>query len=362
MNHTNFNSFSSPDDSMSLSSLPPLPKASERGPHVCVVIQLYLGIVDELSPTQRGIIHEHLHNCLNCAAVQGQVQYTNRLFADLPVSAPSARVDQAVMAAIAARSNGKTASSQHVQSDSLGNSSMARRTHFPNGGGTLMVALGVATLRKRWLVAATSLALVGALLFAVLATFHVMPNSATGTFLPANLSWSGYVLYHSETRHNSQGQRYRVDTYHNLSTDRIHIETMMLNILDVVVVGDKYAMLGLDMMHHIAQWGANDWKVDETPFNLAKLRSDISANRATYLDKDTFHGQDVYRVRCRDGLVLLLNMHYQPVNVLRGAVGPGTGEPVYDILQLMPASHISNSMWDMRIPAGFRMGTLPPQP
>ena len=136
----------------------------------------------------------------------------------------------------------------------------------------------------------------------------------------------------------------------------------MLNILDVVAVGDKYAMLGLDMMHHIAQWGANDWKVDETPFNLAQLRSDMSANRATYLDKDTFHGQDVYRIRCRDGLVLLLNMHYQPVNVLRGAVGPGTGEPVYDILQLMPASHISNSMWDMRVPAGFRMGTLPPKP
>lgn len=290
------------------------------------------------------------------------MQYTNRLFANLPVSAPSARVDQAIMAAIAARSNGKTASSQHVQSDSLGNSSMASRSHFQIVGAALIVALRVATLRKRWLVAATSLALVGVLLFGVLATFHVMLNSATRTFLPANLSWSGYVLYHSETRHNFQGQHYRVDTYHDLSMDRIHVETMMLNILDVVAVGDKYAMLGLDMMHHIAQWGANDWKVDETPFNLAELRSDISANRATYLDKDTFHGQDVYRVRCRDGLVLLLNMHYQPVNVLRGSVGPGTGEPIYDILQLMPASHISNSMWDMRVPAGFRMGTLPPKP
>ncbi len=362
MNHTNFNSFSSPDDSMSLSSLPPLPTASERGRHVCAIIQLYLGILDELSPTQQTIVREHLRNCLNCPAVQRQVQYTNHLFAGLPVSAPSARVDQAIMAAIAARSNGKTASSQHVQNDSPGDPSMARRTHFPKGGVTLMVALEVATLRKRWLVAATSLALVGVLLFAVLATFHVMPNSATRTFLPANLSWSDYVLYHSETRHSSQGQRYRVDTYHDLSTDRIHVETMMLNILDVVAVGDKYAMLGLDMMHHIAQWGANDWKVDETPFNLAQLRSDMSANRATYLDKDTFHGQDVYRIRCRDGLVLLLNMHYQPVNVLRGAAGPGTGEPVYDILQLMPASEISDSMWDMRVPAGFRMGTLPPKP
>ena len=102
--------------------------------------------------------------------------------------------------------------------------------------------------------------------------------------------------------------------------------------------------------------------VDETPFNLAQLRSDMSANRATYLDKDTFHGQAVYRIRCPDGLVLLLSMNYQPVNVLRGAVGPGTGEPVYDTLRLMPASDISSSMWDMRVPAGFRMGTLPPKP
>ncbi len=360
MNDTNFDSFSLPDDSRSF--LPPLPKVGERGPHVCASIQLYLGILDELSPTQQAIVHEHLHNCLNCVAVQYQIQYTNRLFAGLPISVPSARVDQAVMAAIAARSNGKTASSQHIQSDARRDSSRASRNPSPNGGATLIVALGVATLRKKWFVPVTSLALVGVLLFTVLATFHFMPNSVARTFLPANLSWSDYVLYHSETRHSSQGQGYHVDTYHDLGTDRIHVETMMLNILDVVAVGDKDAMLGLDMMHHIAQWGANDWMVDETPFNLAQLRSDISASRATYLDKDTFHGQAVYRIRCRDGLVLLLSMNYQPVNVLRGAVGPGTGEPLYDTLRLMPASDISSSMWDMRVPAGFRMGTLPSKP
>ena len=116
------------------------------------------------------------------------------------------------------------------------------------------------------------------------------------------------------------------------------------------------------MMHHVAQWGANDWSVDETAFNLAELRSDMDAHRAVYLDQDVFQGHAVYRIRTRNGLVLLLDMHYMPVNLLRGAVGPGTGEPIYNSLVLMPPTHVSSSMWDMSVPAGFHMGTLPKKP
>jgi len=142
----------------------------------------------------------------------------------------------------------------------------------------------------------------------------------------------------------------------------MHVETTMANQLDVVVVGNHNNMLGMDMLHHIAQYGAGAWSVDDSMFNLAALRSDLQAKRAVYLDKDTFRGQEVYRIRLHNGLVLLLNMHYQPVNILQGALGPGTGGPMYDTVKLMLPSQVSNTMWDMSIPHGFRMGTLPPKP
>jgi hypothetical protein len=58
----------------------------------------------------------------------------------------------------------------------------------------------------------------------------------------------------------------------------------------------------------------------------------------------------------------LLDMHYMPVNVLRGAVGPGTGRPMYETLQLLSHSQVSDSMWNMSVPPGFQMGTLPTKP
>ena len=131
------------------------------------------------------------------------------------------------------------------------------------------------------------------------------------------------MLYHSETRIDAHGLRYYVNCYHDLGSDSMHVETLMPDHLDVIAVGNHHAMLGLDMMHHVAQWGANDWSVDETAFDLAELRSDLDAHRAVYLDQDVFQGHNVYRIRARNGLVLLLDMHYMPVNVLRGAIGPG---------------------------------------
>jgi len=226
-------------------------------------------------------------------------------------------------------------------------------------------ALGKSAWGRISLVGVAALVAVLLLTFLATMTLHFPGGSSSTTqafTLPPDLSWSGYVLYQSETRIDAHGTRYSVNCYYNLSTGRMHVETVMPGSLDVVAVGDDHEMLGLDMMHHVAQWGANAWSVDETTFNLAELRSDMQTHRAVYLDKDMFHSQAVYRIRSRNGLVLLLDMHYRPVNVLRGAVGPGTGEPVYDTLMLMPPSHVSGSMWDMHVPGDFHMGTLPKKP
>src|SRR6266566_2633483 len=333
MNNTN--PFPLPDDTM-----PPLPKAGEYGPQVCSTVRLYLAILDDLSPRQVQLLREHVDNCADCATVHRLMQRTTRVFASLPESAPSPHVDQAVMSAI----------------------TRARERRRSMVGATA-VALAAGALKSRAVKTAASVALAVVLLLALFTTIHFSGSPTTQAFrLPSNLSWSGYVLYHSETRIDAHGLRYFINCYHDLGSDSMHVETVMPDHLDVIAVGNHHAMLGLDMMHHVAQWGANDWSVDETAFDLAELRSDLDAHRAIYLDQDVFQGHAVYRIRARNGLVLLLDMHYMPVNVLRGAVGPGTGEPIYDSLMLMPPSHVSSSMWSMNVPAGFHMGTLPKKP
>jgi hypothetical protein len=58
----------------------------------------------------------------------------------------------------------------------------------------------------------------------------------------------------------------------------------------------------------------------------------------------------------------LLDMDYMPVNVLQGSASADMAKPMYDSLKLMPASEMPTSMWDMSVPSGFRMGTLPAKP
>jgi hypothetical protein len=346
-----------PEDDM-----PPIPSTGEKGPQVCDTIQLYLGILDELPPGQAQLVLEHVRTCNDCAAAQRQMEQATWLLVGLPASTPSERVDHAVLDAIAARSNFRVATdAQPVAVASQGDRKgrAGDRKGRPYGGRKSRANRG----RGRIIGAIGALALAAALALALLATLHFGGGPASQAFtLPSNLSWNGYVLYHTETRIDAKGELYSVNTYHDMATGRMHVETVMPGSMDVVVVSDDHSMLGLDMMNHVAQWGADAWSVDETPFDLAQLRDDLDTQRAVYLDKDTFHDQPVYRVRTRNGLVLLLDMNYRPVNVLRGAVGPGTGEPMYNILVLMPGSHVSSSMWDMSVPEGFRMGALPDRP
>lgn len=355
------NQFSLPQDT---TTMPPLPAAGESGPQVCAVVQLYLAILDDLQPEQVQALLAHVSTCSGCAGVHGLMQQTTSLVSLLPDSSPSVRVDQAVMAAISARySKLSTVGTQTGDVEDERHPTVIGQARGREGK-----SVGVFASRKirRPVSIALSVAMIAAVLLLVLtATFHFPGGttpSAQAFSLPKNLTWNGYVLYHSETRIDAQGERFVINSYHDMATGRIHVETVMDSSMDVVAIGDVQSMLGLDMMHRVAQWGASAWGVDETMFDLAQLRSDLVTKHAVYLDTDMFRGQPVYRIRCSNGLVLLLDMRYEPVNVLRGALGPGTGDPVYDTLAFMPSSQVSTSMWNMTVPPGFRMGRLPSHP
>ena len=357
--------------------MPPLPGIGEVGPQVCATVQLYLGVMDDLTAEQVAIIQEHVRGCPDCARVQGVMQGATRVFGSLPDSMPSSRVDEAVMAAIAARRKGRVQGDAILPGTRRGEGGEDERSG-PLGRpreeeGTRATTRrevrdvprreGRGRVRLRWgAIAAAAIAAV--LVLALLAMMHVMPwfGSTPQAFaLPANLSWNGFVIYHSETRIDAHGASYRVNTYYDPGSGRQHVETVMPGSMDVVAVGDGHSVLGMDMMHHVAQHNANVWSTDESMFNLAEIRSDLKANRAVFMGKDVFRGEPVYRILCSNGLVLLLDMQYKPVNVLRG-IGSGSAEPVYDALVLMPPSHVSSQMWDMRVPPGFKMGELPGKP
>ncbi len=383
MSNTSSDHFSMPGGE----DMPPLPGVGEVGPAVCSTVQLYLGVIDDLADRQKELIGRHVRTCADCAAVQHMMQRTTNVIGSLPSSTPTSRVDEAVREAIAARGAvrgyvgptrgdyagapayvGREDSRKSGEGDAAFIIPRGRRER-PHPTSTPPPPLreiprGRRLLGLRW-GAAASVVMAAIVLLSFLAMMHFVPGVGPGPqayTLPATLSWNGYVIYHSETRIDAHGERYRVNTYYDPGTGRFHVETVMPGSMDVVAVGDGHSTLGMDMMHHVAQWEANGWSSDESMFDLPGIRSDMKMSRAAFIDKDMFRGQAVYRIRCSNGLVLLLNMQYQPVNVLRGAVGPGTGEPIYDSLVMMPSSHVPGDMWDMQIPSGFKMGELPDRP
>jgi hypothetical protein len=337
---------------MNDTNLPPIPHPNETGPQVCETIRLYLAVMNDLTPQQKELLSRHVNSCPDCAEQLQRLSRTTHLVASgLAHSTPSPHVDRAIMAALASQNGGHAATS-------------VRQAPFRRPA---VGAIPYSRPRPSWLVGplATAAVIVVALLGALVMN-GVSPVSTgpRGFSLPQNLSWSGYVLYHSETGIGNNGKPYHVYTYNNLGADMMHVETISAGSLDVVSMEDEKSgeVLGMDMIHHVAQWGADEWMVDDSAFNLAQLRHDLATNSAIYLDKDTFKGQAVYRIRLKNGLVLLLDMHYQPVNVLQGALGPGTGEPMYDSLKIMAPSEVSEDMWNMSIPPSFHMGKLPPKP
>lgn len=330
---------------INLTSLPPLPPVGESGRHACNVISLYLAVWDDLTPEQQYRVAQHVRICVHCTAEQRLMQSVSRLAQRMEASSPSARVDQAVMAAISKHS--KRANGNGVVSPLRPNA-----MHPLRRKGISLHAVGL-------------VAVAAVMLLTVVATvrFARVPSSPQQAFLlPTTVTWAGFVLYHVETRLDKNGQHYQVNCYHDLRNNHVDVETVQIGMLDVVAVSDAHETLGLDMMHHVAQWGASDWMIDDSMFNLQTLQNDLSTQQDVYLGTDQFRGQEVYRIRVKNGLVMLLDMHYMPVNVLRGAVGPGTGEPVYDTFRLLQPAQVPNYMWNMSVPAGFKMGALPARP
>jgi hypothetical protein len=322
---------------MNNTTMPPIPT---DGPQSCATVRLYLAVLSDLPAEQVRALFQHVDTCAGCAAELRLLTQATQLVTNLAELAPPPSVDRAVMAAIAARSRRCP--------PELGHPARSHRT--------------LPTHRTLWLMGQVAAAL---MLLAFLSAHHFLsgPLTTSQTFvLPASLSWSGYVLYYSETKLGANGMRYRINCYHDLGTGRMHVETITGGGLDIVAVGNEQVLLGEDLVHHIAQWGVNAWSVDDSLFNLAQLRSDLEAKRAVYLGTDHFDGQEVYRIGLRNGLVLLLDRHYLPVNVLRNAHGPGTGEPIYETLTFLPASQVPSTLWDTNVPPGFQMGRLPERP
>ena len=329
--------------------LPPFPRLNDHGPQNCEAVRFYLAIVDELSLEQVRILSEHVKACPECAAEFRLLQHVTRLAAALPESAPSSRVDAAVLAAL---QNRQRASRESIQLHST-KQEMETPRPFPANKRTHSPQRHVGTLA---LVAAALLFLLGAGFFL---RGLIFPTNAQAFQFPANLSWSGYVLHYTQTRTTAQGKPYQVEVYQDLGTNSMHIESSMEGTFDVVVVTDSQTMLGKDMMHHVAQMGngVENWAVDGSQFDLTTLRQDLATQRALYLGKEMFQGQEVYQVRASNGRVLLLNMQYFPVNVL-GSSGSASA-PIYQICTLLSAVQVSDSMWDMQVPPHFQMGQLP---
>ncbi len=304
-------------------SLSAMPRMGESGPQVCAAVQLYLGVLNDLPAEQGEIIREHVRTCAGCTAVERLIQSTTDIIGGLPASMPSARVDEAVREAVAARGKGRgyvaslrggdasvptvTRATQasppriHTTPAPTGLSTggflgrivtfVGADRHIRRGGrgaqwsGDACVAHGgqersdretgrratqgspprihttpAPTGRRRvglrWgAMAAAAMAAVVVLSFLTMMHFSGVPGLTPQVFtLPTTLSWNGYVIYHSETRIDAHGVPYRVDTYYDPGTDRVHVETMMPGSMDVVVVGDGHSLLGMDMMHHVAQW------------------------------------------------------------------------------------------------------------
>jgi hypothetical protein len=316
---------------MSDSDLPLPPSgASER--EMCTLMQRYLAVKADLTPEQRQLLDAHVQTCENCKRARLSMERVTALAGSMEGSVPSARVDQVVQAAILQATQARR---NHVQTSPL---------QLPQKHQRKKVNLFA------WLaVAAICLLVLGAWL-----ATSLWQISAQSLVLPENLSWDNYVLYYTQILNDSKGHTYQVKAYQKLADGDLHVETVMEGKFDVVAMRGDQKTLGLDMMNHVAQWDADEWLAKEAPFQLARLRQDLQSGSAVYLGKERILGQEVYRIRDSNGLVLLLNMQYLPVNVLTI-----TGKPLYDTFQVLDVRQVDASMWDMSMPKGFTMGQLP---
>ncbi len=53
---------------MKHADLPPLPIGSVYGPSACATVQLYLAVLEDVSPEQAQLVFEHIKSCAQCRA------------------------------------------------------------------------------------------------------------------------------------------------------------------------------------------------------------------------------------------------------------------------------------------------------
>jgi hypothetical protein len=332
---------------MNNTDLPPLPPTGVVSQEVCDAVSLYLAVSHDLTEEQKQRVSVHLKVCPQCVREYRLVKRSAQLVRSLEASEPSARVDVAVMAAIAARTSTHSSVDTSASLRSIpynrnvvrNNAVRNRRRRVPIG--SLVAAAAILVV-----------ALIGVLHFVI-----VPGGSASAFQVPAG-SWNG-VIYHTQTVVSSNGDQYHVATYHDMNDDMLNVETTMGTKLDVMAVSDGHQTLVMDMKHDVMQMNANAWLIDDSMFDLTQLNKDLKSHRATYLGTGQYNGQEVYRIR-DDGEILLLDMHYKPVNVLQDANGSGTGKAMYDKIQLLNTA--PTGMMDMTPPPGFKTGTLPTKP
>src|SRR5258708_18757564 len=203
---------------MNNTDLPPVPRAGESGPQVCTTIRLYLAILDDLSPEQVNQVFRHISICQACTAEYQLMNSATHLVADLPTTTPSARVDAAIM---------------------------AMTTKTARNGAQSRTLVRPVRPRRRLTRLIRPPAVPAVLLIALLTATHVIGLAPGGprTFqLPSNLSWSGYVLYHTQTMTGDDGMIYQVDSYHDLGTGRKDVETMAAGQLNVAAGAHHHTM------------------------------------------------------------------------------------------------------------------------
>jgi hypothetical protein len=319
--------------------LPPLPSHVAPSAKACAVVHLYLAVEDNLSPAQLQTVAAHVQLCPDCAHEQKIFRRASLLVATLAVAHPSERVDQAVLTAIAARRQENDVYASHHFSTTLRPRRFRQLTLLSAVAAVFALALSVSLY---WL------------------TSSGFGHSSTTLELPANLSWNSYVLYHTQTTMGSQGEYYQVTSYRYMADHQTYLQILTPGKLDVVILKNTQQSLGLDMMHHVAQWDVQNWDNDDSSlFDLDSLRHDLRTGHVIYQGKTSFKGQEVYRIRYPDGYILLLDMHYMPVNVLVEHNNTTQGKPIYNTLRWLHPSQIPSSLWNMTIPNDFTMGNLP---
>ena len=180
---------------MNSTHLPPLPKEGESGPQVCETVRLYLAVLDDLTPEQVNLLFKHVDRCPACSEAFRLMNDATRRVRDLGASAPSRRVDAAIL---------------------------ALQSNQPRCEAGKPVKRAAFSGRSIKVISQAAVAIAAVLLFMFLTATHFIafaPSKAQAFELPANLNWSNYVLYHSETINGANGMVYHVESYHDLGSN-----------------------------------------------------------------------------------------------------------------------------------------------